>query len=155
MLCLHWSTGGNRTQRKSTRFHGQLRIKFVSYLHSTVGFTLTNDQKPIFTYVFDEETTLQLHDTFVLPEQSHSETLTECGQALLNEATGHLHVRCSSGSQLAVKRVKQRNRKLMTSKEWWIGLPARKKPGGVLTFHMGPHRDLYSHPEFHGVHKVA
>lgn len=111
----------------------------------------TYEQKPIFTYVFDGETTLQLHGTFVLPEQSRSESLTKSGQAVLNEATGCLQVRCRSGSQLAVKQIKQMNRRLMPSKEWWIGVPEWKKPGGLVTFHMGPYRD----PDFHSVHKVA
>ncbi|KIM32357.1 hypothetical protein M408DRAFT_62871 [Serendipita vermifera MAFF 305830] len=108
----------------------------------------TIHQKPIFSYVFDGETTLQLHDVSVIPLSAHNGLLKRCGEATLNQVTGNLEVQCASGSQLAVQKVKQSSRKLMASKDWWVGVPMRKRPAGLLQFHMGPYTGPEIHPGF-------
>ena len=144
-----WTSDAGRIEQFSRATAHQVCLILMVIL------SLTNDQKPIFTYAFDSETTLQLHDVAVVPQMVHNKRLRNCGDATMNQATGCLEVQCASGSQLAVKGVKQRNRKLMASKEWWVGIPAWKRPGDLLRFHMGPSRNPEIHPEFHSVHNVA
>lgn len=58
---------------------------------------------------------------------------------MLNKRTGCLEIRCVDGSAVAVGRIKQRNRNLIPAREWWLGVAEKKRPGGVVTFHMGPY----------------
>ncbi|KAG8833409.1 Methionyl-tRNA formyltransferase [Serendipita sp. 399] len=105
-------------------------------------------QKPIYSYVFDYETTLQLFDISIIPSEQHNPHLTSIGLAELNRKTGLLEVRAASDTQVAVGSVKQRNKKLIASKQWWIGVNDKKKVDGMIQFHMGPWRDEESHPDF-------
>ncbi|CAG7854009.1 SubName: Full=Uncharacterized protein {ECO:0000313/EMBL:CCA73266.1} [Serendipita indica DSM 11827] len=100
-------------------------------------------QKPIFTYVFDSETTLQLFDLSVLDstiEPSRENRIEEIGRARLNKQTGNLEVTCANGTRVGIARVKQKNRNLIPAKEWWIGVPEWKRPQGYVQFHMGANR---------------
>lgn len=111
-----------------------------------------NWQKPIYTYAFDQETTLQLFDVDVLPQEKHNPTLTMstvgAGACVFNKRTGNLDIRCTGDTQISVGRVKQKNRNLIPAKEWWIGVRDFKKPEGLVSFHMGPHHNPELHPAF-------
>ncbi|KAG8754892.1 Methionyl-tRNA formyltransferase [Serendipita sp. 396] len=105
-------------------------------------------QKPIYSYVFDHETTLQLFDVSILPKEHHNLRLTSIGMAELNWKSEKLEVQCNSDTQVSIGGVKQKNKKLMPAREWWLGVNEKKKSEGMIQFHMGPWRDETIHPEF-------
>ncbi|PVG03025.1 Formyltransferase [Serendipita vermifera] len=101
-------------------------------------------QKPIHTYVFDPPITVQLFDVSVLPEEAHNSSLTEPGMAAFNKRTGQIEVNCADDTQVAVGRLKQMNKKMMSAKEWWIGIPENKKQAdGTLKFNIHDQDDSY------------
>jgi hypothetical protein len=58
--------------------------------------------------------------------------------AAFNKKTGQIEVSCAEDTQVSIGKLKQMNKKLMTAKEWWIGIPERRKEAdGTIKFHGG------------------
>lgn len=91
-------------------------------------------QRPLWTYAFGGEETIQLLDVEVTAPEDRNPALTHAGQGAFNKRREALDIRCADGTQITVLKVRQRNKKLITGREWWNGVWQERKPKDMVQF---------------------
>ncbi|KAH9917648.1 Formyltransferase [Epithele typhae] len=70
----------------------------------------------------------QIHEVTEVPAPLVGGPDASCWSGVLHKPMKTFFVRCADDSFIAVQKVKQQDRSLMSAKDWWSGLPAQLRP---------------------------
>jgi Formyl transferase, C-terminal domain len=90
------------------------------------------------SHAFDGAERVQLFNVTVLPPSDFNPFLDakKPGLAHFNKKRETVDVQCANGSQISVGSVKQRNKNLISAKDWWNGVWSSRKEDGFVRLNL-------------------